>query len=133
MNSNVEIVRRLMQRFVEQDVDGFLADVDPDAELDWSHSDAPDSDVYSGHAGWLAFLRARDEVLVGRDIEFLELLSAPPDTVVLIARIREQGRVSRAGVAVQGAAVFTLREGKVVRLKVYRSSDQALQAAGLSR
>ena len=54
-NQNVTVVRRFMRRFLEQDVDGALEDVHPDAKLDWSSSDAPDSGVYTGHAAWRAF------------------------------------------------------------------------------
>ena len=40
---NVKIVRRVMQRFIDGDLDGALADIDPQATLDWSNSNAPDS------------------------------------------------------------------------------------------
>jgi ketosteroid isomerase-like protein len=129
---NVEIVRRLMRGFVEQDIDGVLQDIDPEAKLDWSNSDAPDSGIYTGHAGWLAFAQARDEALAGRGFDFAEVITPAPDTVVVIGRMRERGRASGIEVAAQGAAVFTLREGKVTCLKLYQTSDQALKAEGLA-
>ena len=58
---NVEIVRRVMRRFNDKDLDAALGDIDPDAELDYSTSDAPDSAVYHGHSGWRAFAQGRWE------------------------------------------------------------------------
>ena len=131
-NQNVTVVRRFMRRFLEQDVDGALEDVHPDAKLDWSSSDAPDSGVYTGHAAWRAFAGARDEVLAGRGFEFAELVASEPDEVVLVGRMREHGRASGVEVEAQGAAVFTLRQGKITRLKLYQTSEQALKAVGLT-
>lgn len=130
---NVEIVRRFMQRFVEQDIDGALKDVHDDASLDWSSSDAPDRGTYAGRARWVAFARARDEVLAGRGFDFVELLAAEPDKVVLVGRMREHGRASGADVEAVGAAVFTLRQGKITHLKLYQTRAAALEAAGVDR
>ena len=128
---NVEIVRRVMRCFADQDVEAALADVHPEATLDWSNSEALDSGVYRGHAGWRTFLQARDEALGARRFDSVELLSPTADTVVLIGRVREQGRASGIEVESYGAAVWTLRDGKVVRFKIYQSSDEALKAVGL--
>ena len=128
---NIEIVRRVMRRFAEEDVDAALADIDPEAELDWSNSDAPDSGVYTGHAAWRSFAQARDEVLVERSFDSSEIVAPAADTVVLIGLMREQGRTSGIEVEARGAAVWTLRDRKVIRLKIYQSSDEALTAVGL--
>jgi ketosteroid isomerase-like protein len=128
---SVEVVRRVMRCFADQDVEAALADVHPQATLDWSNSDAPDSGVYTGHAGWRAFMQARDEALGERRFDSVELLTPSADTVLLIGHVREQGRASGIEVETYGAAVFTLRGGKVVRLKIYQSSADALKAVGL--
>ena len=49
-----------------------------------------------------------------------------------MGRMRERGRTSGIEVQAQGSAVFTLREGKIARLKLYRTSEQALKAVGLT-
>ena len=125
---NVEIVRRIMDRFADADLEGALEDIAPEATLDWSNSDAPDSGVYTGHEAWRMFMRTRDEVLSARRIDTPELITPSADTVVLVARIREQGRVSGVEVAATGAAVWTLRDGKVVRVKLYQSRAEALES-----
>ena len=128
---SVEVVRRFIRRFIEQDIDGALEDVDAGASLDWSSSDAPDSGTYTGRESWLAFARARDEVLAGRDFELVEIVEAKPDKVVLVGRMREHGRASGADVEALGAAVFTLRDGKIALIKLYQTSGEALRAAGV--
>ena len=127
---NVEVVQRVVRSWAEQDIEAALEDVDRDATLDWSNSDAPDRGVYTGHAAWRAFLQERDAALGERRFVDSEVIPAA-DTVVLCARIREQGRVSGATVESRGAAVWTLRGGKVTRLTLYQSRDEALKAVGL--
>jgi ketosteroid isomerase-like protein len=127
---NVEVVQRVTRRFACQDIGAALEDIDPEAVLDWSNSDAPDSGVYTGHAAWRAFAQARDEVLGERRFDSAEVIALAADTVLLVGRIREQGRASGVEVEAHGAAIFTLREGKVICLKLYQSSDEALRAVG---
>jgi ketosteroid isomerase-like protein len=129
---NVEIVRRIMRRFADQDIEAALADIDPEAILDWSNSDAPDSGVYTGHVAWRTFMQARDDALGHRRFDTAELIAPDADTVLLAGRTSEQGRASEAEVKASGAAVWTLREGKIIRLKPYQSSDAALKAVGLA-
>src|SRR2546421_4091263 len=83
-----------MQRFADQDWDAALEDVDAEATLDWSNSDALDSGVYTGRAAWRAFMQERDAALGERRVDTVEILAASTDTVVLAGRIREQGRGS---------------------------------------
>ena len=122
---NVEIVRRVMRCFADQDLAAALAYVHPQATLDWSNSDALDRGVYTGHAGWRTFFQGRDEVLGERRFDSVELLAPAADTVVLVGRVREQGRASGIAVETHGAAVWRLSEGKIVHLKIYQSSDDA--------
>ena|ERR1700676_1273617 len=129
---NVEIVRRVMRRFNEKDLDAARGDIDPDAELDYSNSDAPDSAVYHGYAGWRAFAQGRWEPWSERHFDVTELIDAAPDTVVVVGRMRGRGRASGVGVEAHSATVWTFREGKVTRIKFHRTSDEALKAVGLA-
>jgi ketosteroid isomerase-like protein len=128
---NVEVVQRVVQCFADQDIEAALKDIDPEATLDWSNSNALDSGVYAGHAAWRAFMQARDDALGERHVDSAELLTPAADTVVLVGRVREQGRASGVAVETRGATVWTLRDGKVICLKVYQSRDEALEAVGL--
>jgi ketosteroid isomerase-like protein len=117
--------------FADGDMEAALADIHPQATLDWSNSEAPDSGVYTGHAAWLTFMRTRNDALGERRFDSVELLTPTDDTVILIGRVQERGRASGIEVESHGAAVWTLREGRVVRFKIYQSSAEALKAVGL--
>jgi ketosteroid isomerase-like protein len=131
-HENVEVVQRVIRRFADQDIDAALKDIDPEGILDWSNSDAPDSGVYIGHAAWRTFMQARDDALGHRHFDTAKLFAANAETVLLAGSTSEQGRASGAEVEGRGAAIWTLREGKVVRLKLYQSGDEALKAVGLA-
>jgi ketosteroid isomerase-like protein len=128
---NVEIVRRVMRCLEDAELDAALADVDPRATWDWTDSNAPDRGVYVGPAAWRAFVEARNEVLAERRFEALEFLTPADDTVVVVGRVQERGRVSGIEVETRGAAVWTLSQGKVIGFKIYQSPADAFRAVGL--
>jgi ketosteroid isomerase-like protein len=78
-------------------------------------------------AGWLDWLEPWESYRV----EIEDVIDAGDDVVVLP---RDYGR--RAGMAVEvsviGAAVWTVREGKVARVAFYLNRSEALEAVGLS-
>ena len=51
----------------------------------------------------------------------------------VISTSRQQGRGESSGVAatLELANIFTLRNGQIVRLELYRDRDEAVEAAGL--
>src|SRR5436190_23503903 len=69
---NLEVVRRVMQRYAEQDIDGGLAHLDPEVVYDWSNSDAPDRGVYTGHTAVRGWMQGRDEALEERRLDFVK-------------------------------------------------------------
>jgi ketosteroid isomerase-like protein len=129
---NVETVRRVMRGFNDPDFDAAREDIDPDAELDYSASDAPDGLVYHGHPGFRAFAQGRWEPWSERRFDITELIDAPPHTVVVVGRMRGSGRVSGVEVEASSTTVWTLHQGKITRVKLYRTRDEALAAVGLA-
>jgi ketosteroid isomerase-like protein len=128
---NVQIVQRVMRFLARAEPEAALADVHPEATLDWSDSNAPDRGVYVGTAAWSGFLRARNEVLADRRFDSLEFITPADDTVVVVGRVQERGRASGIELETRGAAVWTLSEGKIVHFKIYQSRADALRAVGL--
>jgi ketosteroid isomerase-like protein len=57
---------------------------------------------------------------------------ASGDFVVALCRYTGRGKESQVTVDTQGAHVWTMRDGKAVRLEVFSSRAKALAAAGLS-
>ena len=128
---NAEVVQRVMRRFADQDIEAALEDIDPGAVLDWSNSNAPDGGIYIGHAAWRDFAHASGEALDQRRFDSTEFM-VPVSThiVVVVGRIREQGRADGAEVEAL-ASVWTLREGKVTTLTLFQSRAEALKAVRL--
>jgi ketosteroid isomerase-like protein len=85
--------------------------------------------VYQGHEGvrqcWRDWLTAFGEV----DLEVEELIDEG-DQVLAVIREREIGRASGVPVETAHLAVWTLADGKVVRMQVFDDRQQALDAVG---
>jgi ketosteroid isomerase-like protein len=80
-----------------------------------------------GHA-WREWLGAWDDFKV-EACEFVDL----GDQVLVMSEFRGRGKTSGMSIqAMAGAALFSLRNGKVVRLGTYTDRAEALEAAGLS-
>src|SRR4051812_43601918 len=118
---NVEIVRRVLGNYGDQDTEKMLADVHADLEIDYSASNAPDASVYRGQEATRAFVQGRFEDFEERSFEATELIDAPPNAVVALGRMRGRGRASGVGVEADSVTVWTLRQGKVSRIKLYQS------------
>jgi ketosteroid isomerase-like protein len=129
--ANVEIVRRFIARINDGEIDLALADITPDAELDWSQSDAPDGGVYRGRQAWAAWIGGRQEGLEGARFDPVEVVDVPPDTVLVVAHMRGRGPASGMEIAALAAGVWTLKDGRVSRLRVFQTREQALDALGL--
>jgi ketosteroid isomerase-like protein len=133
---NVEVVRRLLPAFQSVDVGNFERRFDEvreifDPEVEWvaaPHS-LLSSEEYRGHEGvrrfWTEFLSAWDEY----GVEVEELIDAG-DRVVAVLRL--SGRTDELEVGEARSSLFTLRDGRIVRIEPFASKDDALAAAGLS-
>ncbi len=87
--------------------------------------------VYHGHEGVRQFWRESLDGFGEIDFEVEELIDAG-DQVVAVIHEREVGRASGARVEASHLAVWTLADGKVVRLQTFLNRQEALEAAGLS-
>jgi ketosteroid isomerase-like protein len=89
--------------------------------------------VYRGHEGLRAFFRERSEQLKDVEDYYEELIDAG-EHVVVVGTLSGRGRAS--GIPIEranpGAGVFTIRDGKVVRVVFFATREEALEAAGLS-
>jgi ketosteroid isomerase-like protein len=131
MSNNLEIVGGVLRRFSDRDIDGILEHVHSEVEIDYTESDAPDASVYHGHAACLAFVQGRYEDFGERSFETVELIDAPPDAVIAVGRMRGTGRASGVAVEAQSVTLWTLRDGKISQIKLYRTRADAFEAAGV--
>ena len=89
--------------------------------------------VYRGHDGVRAFWRDWLSAWSDLHFEIQDLLDAGDEVVLLVREQRQWGR--RSGIATDVppyGMVFTLRDGKVIRVRAYPDQEAALEAAGLS-
>jgi ketosteroid isomerase-like protein len=128
-HANVELVRSIYDRFRAGDVEGALALHDRDMEVH-DRPEAPDPQVYHGHEGVLRSVRASQATFEGLDLVPEEFIDAG-DRVVVVFRLQGRGRESGVPVDERLAHLWTIRDGKAVRMEVHSSRDEALRAAGL--
>ena len=128
---NVEVVRRHRDAFNRRDLDAILRDYDPGAELDWSHSPGVEAGVYRGREAirefWSTFFERWERVIAYAD-EYIDC----GESVVSPSRTHFWGR---SGIEVEAYGVFvvTLRDGRIVRWRLFRKLADALKALGLGR
>jgi ketosteroid isomerase-like protein len=127
---NVENVRREIDAWNRDDLDGWLAGFAPEAEL---HTTGrfPDQRVYRGRAGleryWAEIHEAAEEINIS-----LSDLRASGDRVLQAMTARGRGKLSKVPVEQPIWLVTTLRDGLAVRVENYVDRDKAPEAAGLS-
>jgi ketosteroid isomerase-like protein len=123
-HENVEIVRRFL---VVEDLDEALMDVDPD--IVWNPVEESSAE---GHDA----VRASTARWKGEwdDYELIpEGFADAGDRVVATVRFRARGRGSGIEVDARLYDVFTLRDGKIVRMDQFTEQSEALAAVGLSQ
>jgi ketosteroid isomerase-like protein len=129
---NVEIASRLYEQMSGGGFDAAWELVDPD--LEWETSpNLPDAGVYKGRERVRAFLEEQYDVVWGGPPRVdIERTFDCGDDVLLFVRIRGHGSHTGIPLDVQIAQLVTLRDGKVVRVRVFPDRQEALEVAGLS-
>ena len=102
--------------------------LDPEAEFDLGRMAVPDEAVWHGRdafiAGWQRWLEQWDDYRVsGSNFE-----DCGEGRVLLDTHVAARGRGSGAPMAVDTAQVWTIRDGKLLRVEVYADRAEALEA-----
>jgi ketosteroid isomerase-like protein len=126
---NVELVRAMIDAFNRQDLASGIAIAHPAGEIDWTRSLGPLKGVYRGHDGlrefWGAWWSVFEEVRIEPD----EFIQTGDDVVVPnISHVRGRDGVRAAA---RSAHVYAVRDGKVWRLRLHQTREEALEAVGL--
>jgi ketosteroid isomerase-like protein len=128
---NVEIVRRIFEEWERGNFS--KADyLDPDVRFRWVNPILVSRGETRGLAelaeGVKEFLKAW-EGLTARAEQIIDA----GETVVAIEEWRGRGKASGAPTQVHQASVWTISDGKVIRVVVYADRAEALEAAGLGK
>lgn len=130
---NVEVVRQVYEAVARRDATTVLGLYDPEVEWDFSGSPiaaALEHKVYRGHDGLRQWWREWREAWLDYEDDYRELIDAG-EHVVAVVTSRGRGRASGAELEYTQHGVWTIRDGKVLRVVWFRTREEALEAAGL--
>ena len=125
--ASVEIAKLSVDAWNRGDMDEVFALLDP--HVRWTTAaDEPDPQTYVGHEGVrqliASLLDIWDEGFTMKAHEFIDL----GDVVVVPFTSHVQARGSGVALDAEETHVFTVHDGKIVRVREYRTKDAALQA-----
>jgi ketosteroid isomerase-like protein len=129
---NVEIVRTHIEAFRQDDAPRSLSVVDPHVVLDRSRVQTVDSEVTYGHEALVQAVRRH--VGAFKDYSYVVERLTDLGSGAVLAVVTETGRGKSSGVPVRQsfAALYTVIDGRIVRVTQFPSEEEALEAAGLS-
>ena len=129
---NVNVVRDFLDAGKREDWTRVAELVDPDVELHGTVGGVEEGRVYLGLADAMReYIEVDGEAWEERRIEPEKFLDADEYVVVLLHEYR-RGRGSGVELETDTAVVFTVRDGRVVRMQGYMDPAAAQKAAGLS-
>jgi ketosteroid isomerase-like protein len=130
-DENVELLRRGYAAFAEGDVDAVLELIDPDVEVEvrTGRPDVSEGEVYRGHEGFVRSFGEMMEVFDDFRIE-LEGLVEAGEQIIASVHVAGRGRASGITIDTRLFHVWSVRNGKAVRLVISNDREQALAAAG---
>jgi ketosteroid isomerase-like protein len=127
---NVDVVRHAFE-LGRDDPERVLSVYDPNIEWDMSLF-MPEPRIYHGHDGVRQFWRGWGGTWVDFHAEIEQAIDAGGDEVVVQIRNTGRGRTSGAPVELLFGQVWTVRDGKITRLRSFPTFEEALEAVGLS-
>jgi ketosteroid isomerase-like protein len=132
---NVERVRRGYEAFNRGDLADAAKDFDPNIEwrIPFQLPDSPPDETYHGPEGVVRFWETWRTAFDDFRVELEEIIDAG-DRIIVFAAVRGRGAGSGAEVKTPSfPQVWTFGEdGRPVRVEMYASRAEALEAAGLS-
>jgi ketosteroid isomerase-like protein len=128
---NIETVRRAYEAFSRAGLDALLEHFHPDAEYDITSAIGPYAGMYYGRAAIRNFLADYFESWEYVQMEPEEFIEGGENHVVVPLRMHMRGKGSGVQVKAQTTNVWTMRDGKAVRMAVYNDRAEAFKAVGL--
>jgi ketosteroid isomerase-like protein len=123
---NVAIVEESLRHYLRGDYDAALIVFAEDVELITA------LERFQGHRGVIEEAERWEETWEEYRFDVEELVDAG-DKVVMLYRQVARAKVSGIEVGEVAGWVYTLREGKIVRLEMFPDQASALRAAGVER
>jgi ketosteroid isomerase-like protein len=125
---NLEIVQRGFDAFNETGVEGILPFIHPEFEATTPPNLASEPDTYRGHDGIRRWFDSFDEVMeeIRWDAHGYQQVG---DQVVVEFTLRARGKTTGLDFGQEAVMVWSLRDGKAVRVELFETLDEALATA----
>jgi ketosteroid isomerase-like protein len=123
----LDLIREGVAAFNRRDVDGMLAPLRPDVQLEPLRA-VLEGTVYEGHEGLRQWLEDMAEDWEDFAVQLDDLSAVGGDHVLVEARVHARGRASGVVMDAAGAWLCDVREGKVSRVRFYTDREAALAA-----
>jgi ketosteroid isomerase-like protein len=127
----IEVVRTHLEAFRAQDAPRTLSFLDPHVVLDLSRTGGDEQAIH-GREALAAFMRRWIGTFEEYRYEVERLTDLGPGTVLAGASETGRGKGSGAPVNRSFAALYTVIDGKIARITMFRTRQDALEAAGLA-
>src|SRR4051812_30132891 len=129
---NVEVVEQAIEAFNLRDLDILAALSDEDVEfVSVMAAGEAGSGKFRGRETWIRYFNTMDESWDGWRVEGHEVFDAGDAHVAATFSIVGTGKRSGAPVEHKIGVAYTLRNGKLRRLRSYANPAEALEAVGL--
>jgi ketosteroid isomerase-like protein len=128
---NVKLAEKLLDVYNERSFVENVDLIDPDIVWDMSRVNLPDAVSPSGPSAFLSFMQSWGEGFESEQVEAEEIIDAG-DRVVIVIQHHARSSMSHIEFAQHFAMIWTFRDGRAVRLELYPTRAEALQAVGQS-
>ncbi len=128
---NVELAKKLLDVYNERSFVENVDLIDPDIVWDMSRVDLPDAVSPSGPSEFLSFMESWEEGFAAEQMVAEEIIDAG-DRVVVVIQHHARGRITHIEFDQNFAMIWTFRDGRAVRMELYPTRAEALEAVGLS-
>ena len=127
---NVEIVREANEAWKRGDLDAVVRALDP--RIEWhTAADEPDAGPHRGVEAIISLIADWAQSFEDFSVEPLEFTDAG-DRVVMPMTARGRPHGSEQTVEAAETQVYTVRNGKIVEVREYRTKAEALKVVGLA-
>jgi ketosteroid isomerase-like protein len=127
-SENVEMVRRIYEALLRDDLEAALELIDPDVE--YVNPDyAVDSGVRRGHAGIRANVENMRKAFEQWRFQPEEYVEAG-DQVIVVGAFSARGRDSGIEIERRMSRLWTIRDGRIIRYQWFDNEGEAFEVAG---
>jgi ketosteroid isomerase-like protein len=128
---NVALVRRGFEAFNSGDIARILSFTGDDFEIQVPPGLSAEPDTYRGRAGVRRYFQSFQEAM--DEVQFqAERFWDTGEAVVVDALVTAKGKQTAIPVEQRAAQLWTIRGGRVIRIRAYASLSEALDSVGLA-